>query len=558
MEAGHAVETRTAARGIYDEGLERNAANHQPLTPLTYLERAARTFPDQVAVIHGDARLTYRRFYERSRMLASALDARGIGKGDTVTVMLSNTPAMLEAHFGVPMVKAVLHSLNTRLDAAIIAFQLDHAETKVLIVDREFSGVVRQALALASVRPLVIDYDDPEYPADAPYPKGDRIGTVDYEDLVASGDAAFEWSMPDDEWDAISLNYTSGTTGNPKGVVYHHRGAALMAYSNTIHAGMGRHPVYLWTLPMFHCNGWCFPWTLAVQAGVHVCLRWVRARAMYDAIADHGVTHLCGAPIVMSTLINAPESDKRAFPQTVTFNTAAAPPPEAVLAGMADAGFAVTHLYGLTETYGPAVVNEWKSEWDALDRGARSAMKARQGVRYAALDGLTVMDPATMTQTPADGETIGEVMFRGNIVMKGYLKNPAATQEALAGGWFHSGDLGVMHPDGYIQLKDRSKDIIISGGENISSIEVEDALYKHPAVASCGVVARPDEKWGETPVAYVELKPGKAATEEEILAHCRALLARFKVPKQVVFAEIPKTSTGKIQKFRLRDMARDL
>jgi len=544
--------------GIFDEGLERNAANHQPLTPLTYLERAARTFPEQVAVIHGGARLTYRRFYERSRMLASALAVRGIGKGDTVTVMLSNTPAMLEAHFGVPMVKAVLHSLNTRLDAAIIAFQLDHAETKVLIVDREFSGVMKEALALASARPLVIDYDDPEYPADAPYPGGDRIGTLDYEDLVASGDAAFEWSMPDDEWDAISLNYTSGTTGNPKGVVYHHRGAALMAYSNTIHAGMGRHPVYLWTLPMFHCNGWCFPWTLAVQAGAHVCLRWVRARAMYDAIADHGVTHLCGAPIVMSTLINAAESDKRAFPQTVTFNTAAAPPPEAVLAGMADAGFAVTHLYGLTETYGPAVVNEWKSEWDGLDRGARSAMKARQGVRYAALDGLTVMDPVTMTQTPADGETIGEVMFRGNIVMKGYLKNPAATQEALAGGWFHSGDLGVMHPDGYIQLKDRSKDIIISGGENISSIEVEDALFKHPAVASCGVVARPDEKWGETPVAYVELKPGQAATEEEILAHCRTLLARFKVPRQVVFAEIPKTSTGKIQKFRLRDMARDL
>nr|WP_235679101.1 acyl-CoA synthetase [Aquibium microcysteis] len=555
MEARHAGAAGAAA-GMYDEGLGRNPANHQPLTPLTYLERAARTFPDQTAVIHGEAKLTYARFYARSRMLASALAGKGIGKGDTVTVMLSNTPAMLEAHFGVPMVKAVLHSLNTRLDAAIIAFQLDHAETRVLIVDREFSAVVRQALDLATVRPLVIDYDDPEYPADAPYPKGERIGTVDYEAFVASGDPAFEWSMPDDEWDAISLNYTSGTTGNPKGVVYHHRGAALMAYSNTIHAGMGRHPVYLWTLPMFHCNGWCFPWTLAVQAGTHVCLRWVRAKAMYDAIADHGVTHLCGAPIVMSTLINAPESDKRAFSQTVCFNTAAAPPPEAVLAGMADAGFMVTHLYGLTETYGPAVVNEWKGEWDALDRGARSAKKARQGVRYAALDALTVMNPETMTRTPADGETIGEVMFRGNIVMKGYLKNRAATEEALAGGWFHSGDLGVMHPDGYIQLKDRSKDIIISGGENISSIEVEDALYKHPAVASCGVVAKPDEKWGETPIAYVELKPGRTATEEEILAHCRTLLARFKVPKQIVFAEIPKTSTGKIQKFRLRDMAK--
>ncbi|MEP9397867.1 acyl-CoA synthetase [Mesorhizobium sp. KR2-14] len=541
---------------IYDSGLDRKPANHQPLTPLTYLERAAVTYPDHLAVIHGEQRLSYRDFWRRSRRLASALASRGIGKGDTVTVMLSNTPPMLEAHFGVPMVKAVLHSLNTRLDAAIIAFQLDHAESKLVIVDREFSGVMREALALARVRPLVIDYDDPDYPEDAPYPKGERIGTLDYEEFVSSGDPDFAWSMPDDEWDAIALNYTSGTTGNPKGVVYHHRGAALMAYANTIHAGMGKHPVYLWTLPMFHCNGWCFPWTLAVQAGTHVCLRWVRANAIYDAIADHGVTHLCGAPIVMSALINARDEDKRDFPQTVTFNTAAAPPPEAVLAGMADAGFAVTHLYGLTETYGPAVVNEWHDEWDALLPAERTAKKARQGVRYAALEGLAVMDPGTMEKTPADGATIGEVMFRGNIVMKGYLKNAAATEEAFAGGWFHSGDLGVMHPDGYIQLKDRSKDIIISGGENISSIEVEDALYKHPAVASCAVVARPDEKWGETPVAYVELKPGRSVSEEEIIAHCRTLLARFKVPKAIVFAEIPKTSTGKIQKFRLREMAR--
>ncbi len=540
----------------YDIGLERRAANHQPLTPLTYLERAAKTFPDHVAIVHGGLRRTYRDFWARSLRLASALSRRGIGKGDTVTVMLSNTPAMLEAHFSVPMTGAVLHSLNTRLDAAIIAFQLDHAQTKLLIVDREFSGVVAEALALAKARPLVVDYDDPDYAEDAPYPKGPRIGTEDYEALVAEGDPGFAWRMPDDEWDAISLNYTSGTTGNPKGVVYHHRGAALMAYANTIHAGMGRHPVYLWTLPMFHCNGWCFPWTLAVQAGTHVCLRWVRAKAMYDAIADHGVTHLCGAPIVMSTLINAPEADKRDFPQTVTFNTAAAPPPEAVLSGMADAGFAVTHLYGLTETYGPAVVNEWHSDWDGLDRQARTARKARQGVRYAALEGLTVLNPETMEPVPADGETIGEVMFRGNIVMKGYLKNREATEEALAGGWFHSGDLGVMHPDGYIQLKDRSKDIIISGGENISSIEVEDALYKHPAVASCGVVGRADDKWGEVPVAWVELKPGRSASEEEIIAHCRGLLARFKLPKAVIFAEIPKTSTGKIQKFRLRDMAK--
>jgi len=539
----------------YDENLDKNPANYQPLTPITYLERAAKTFPDHVAIVHGEARITYRDFWRRSLRLASALAGKGIGKGDTVTVMLSNTPPMLEAHFGVPMVKAVLHSLNTRLDAAIIAFQLDHAETKVLIVDREFSGVVKEALALAAVKPLVIDFDDPHYAADAPYAKGERIGTLDYEDFVAGGVEDFAWSMPDDEWDAISLNYTSGTTGNPKGVVYHHRGAALMAYTNTIHAGMAKHAVYLWTLPMFHCNGWCFPWTLAVQAGTHVCLRWVRAKAMYDAIADHGVTHLCGAPIVMSTLINAPDAEKRGFGQTVTFNTAAAPPPEAVLSGMADAGFAVTHLYGLTETYGPAVVNEWHSDWDHLEKGARTARKARQGVRYASLEGLTVMDPETMQHTPADGETIGEVMFRGNIIMRGYLKNKKATDEAFAGGWFHSGDLGVMHADGYIQLKDRSKDIIISGGENISSIEVEDALYKHPAVASCGVVARQDDRWGEVPIAYVELKPGREATEAEIIEHCRGLLARFKCPKAVLFAEIPKTSTGKIQKFRLREMA---
>ena len=541
---------------IFERDLDRNAANYQPLTPISFLERAAKTFPDHTAIIHGNARTSYGEFWRRSLKLASALAKRGIGKGDTVSVMLSNTPPMLEAHFGVPMTKAVLHSLNTRLDAAIIAFQLDHAESKILIVDREFSGVVAEALKQTEVKPLVIDFDDPEYGDDAPYPKGERIGSLDYEELIAEGDEDFAWSMPDDEWDAISLNYTSGTTGNPKGVVYHHRGAALMAYTNTIHAGMGQHSVYLWTLPMFHCNGWCFPWTLAVTASTHVCLRWVRARAMYDAIADHGVTTLCGAPIVMSTLLNAPDTEKRDFSQTVTFNTAAAPPPEAVLAGMADAGFNVTHLYGLTETYGPAVVNEWKGEWDKLDAGPRTAKKARQGVRYAALEDLAVIDPETMNKVPDDGETIGEVMFRGNIVMKGYLKNRKASDEAFAGGWFHSGDLGVMHPDGYIQLKDRSKDIIISGGENISSIEVEDALYKHKSVAACGVVAKADHKWGETPIAYVELKPGAQATSEEIVEHCRTLLAKFKCPREVVFVEIPKTSTGKIQKFKLREMAK--
>ena len=541
----------------YETDLDKNPANYQPLTPIALLERAAKVFPGHVAIIHGDLKVSYGEFWRRSCKLGSALARRGIGKGDTVSVMLSNTPPMLEAHFGVPMTRAVLHSLNTRLDAAIIAFQLDHAETKILIVDREFSAVVAEALKLTKVKPLVVDFDDPQYDEDAPYPKGERIGSLDYEALLAKGEEDFAWSMPDDEWNAISLNYTSGTTGNPKGVVYHHRGAALMAYNNTVHAGLSQHSVYLWTLPMFHCNGWCFPWTLAVTASTHVCLRWVRAKAMYDAIADHGVTHLCGAPIVMATLINAPDSDKRDFPQTVTFNTAAAPPPEAVLSGMADAGFAVTHLYGLTETYGPAVVNEWHNDWNAFDAAGRTAKKARQGVRYAGLEGLSVRNPDTMEEVPHDGETIGEAMFRGNIVMKGYLKNAAATQEAFAGGWFHSGDLGVMHPDGYLQLKDRSKDIIISGGENISSIEVEDALYKHPAVASCGVVGVADEKWGETPLAYVELKPGASASEEEIIEHCRAQLARFKCPRHVIFTEIPKTSTGKIQKFKLREMAKE-
>lgn len=541
----------------YETGLDRNPANYQPLTPLTHLARAASVYPDHIAVIHGSLRMNYRTLYARSRRLASALATRGIGKGDTVSVMLSNTPAMLEAHHGVPMTGAVLHSMNTRLDAAIIAFQLDHAEARILIVDREFSAVVKQALEIASVSPFVIDYDDPEFGENTPFEKGARIGAEDYEAFLSKGDPDYEWRLPDDEWDSISLNYTSGTTGNPKGVVYHHRGAALMGYANVVASGMGRHPVYLWTLPMFHCNGWCFPWTLGVVAGTHVCLRWVRAGAMYDAIAEHGITHLCGAPIVMATLLNAPQEEKRTFSQTVSFNTAAAPPPESVLAQMAEASFEVVHLYGLTETYGPAVVNEWHREWDEFDEQRRVAMKARQGVRYTALEDLSVRDPETMEPVPADGETIGEVMFRGNIVMKGYLKNPDASVEAFAGGWFHSGDLGVMHADGYIQLKDRSKDIIISGGENISSIEVEDALYKHPAVQAAAVVARPDDKWGETPCAFIELKPGHEATADEIIAHCRGLIAHFKCPRYVIFQDLPKTSTGKIQKFVLREQAKN-
>jgi fatty-acyl-CoA synthase len=539
------------AKTPYDVDLDRNPANFQPLTPLGFLERAASVFPRHTAIIHGQLRRDYADFYARARRLASALEKRGIGRGDTVSVMLANTPAMLEAHYGVPMCKAVLNTLNTRLDPAIIAFSLDHAGTKVLITDREYSKIVKDALALAKVKPLVIDYDDPEYSG-----AGERLGAIEYEDFIVQGDPDYAWVMPDDEWDAITLNYTSGTTGDPKGVVYHHRGAHLLSVGNVVTCAMRKHPVYLWTLPMFHCNGWCFPWSISVAAGTHVCLRYVRAAAMYDAMATHKVTHLCGAPIVMATLLNAPEVEKKPLPHVVEFFTAAAPPPEAVLAAMKEAGFNVTHLYGLTESYGPAVVNDWHQSWNALPAAEQAVKKARQGVRYGALEGLDVIDPETMQPVARDGKTLGEVMMRGNVVMKGYLKNRKSTGEAFAGGWFHTGDIGVMHADGYIQLKDRSKDIIISGGENISSIEVEDALYKHPAVMAVAVVAKPDDKWGETPCAFVELKVGMSATPEELTQWCRKHLAGYKVPRHVVFAEIPKTSTGKIQKFKLREMAK--
>ncbi|MSO68594.1 MAG: acyl-CoA synthetase [Pseudolabrys sp.] len=541
------------AKTPYDTDLDRNPANFQPLTPLGFLERAAAVFPDHTAIIHGKLRRNYAAFYARSRQLASALAKRGIKRGDTVSAMLANTPAMLECHYGVPMTQGVLNTLNTRLDAQIIAFSLDHADAKVVIVDREFSKVMKEALALCKAKPLVIDYDDPEYSGG-----GERLGKIEYEEFVAQGDPDYIWAMPDDEWDAIALNYTSGTTGDPKGAVYHHRGAHLLSVGNVVTCSMAKHPVYLWTLPMFHCNGWCFPWSISVAAGTHVCLRAVRAAAMYDAIANYKVTHLCGAPIVMATLLNAPANEKKPLPHVVEFFTAAAPPPEAVLAAMKEAGFNVTHLYGLTECYGPAVVNDWHTEWDAFTAAEQAAKKARQGVRYGALEGLDVRDPDSMVPVARDGASMGEVMMRGNVVMKGYLKNKASTAKAFTGGWFHTGDLGVIHADGYIQLKDRSKDIIISGGENISSIEVEDALYKHPAVAAAAVVAKPDDKWGETPCAFVELKPGTSASADDLLQWCRKHLAGYKIPRHFVFAEIPKTSTGKIQKFKLREVAKGL
>jgi len=535
----------------YDRDLQKNPANHAPLTPLGFLERAAYVYPKRTSVIHGRRRYTWQETYARCRRLASALAQRGLGKGDTVAAMLANTPEMYECHFGVPMAGAVLNTLNTRLDAEAIAFMLDHGEAKLLITDREFSPTIEKALKLAKRKPYVVDVGDSEYAGE-----GKRLGDTDYEKFLAAGDPAFAWKLPDDEWDAISLNYTSGTTGDPKGVVYHHRGAYLNAVCNIVTWSMPQHAVYLWTLPMFHCNGWCFPWTMAANAGTNVCLRRVEAKAIFEAIREHKVSHYCGAPIVHSTLINAPDEMKQGITHKVSGMVAAAAPPAAMIEGMERLGFDITHVYGLTEVYGPATVCAKHEEWNAVDISERTRLNGRQGVRYLMEEGLTVMDPETMQPVPADGETMGEIMFRGNITMKGYLKNPASTQKAFAGGWFHSGDLAVMQPDGYVKIKDRSKDIIISGGENISSLEVEDVLYRHPSVLAAAVVAKPDSKWGETPYAFVELKPGASTTESEIIAFCRQHLAHFKAPKAVAFGELPKTSTGKIQKFVLREKAK--
>lgn len=537
---------------IYDQHLERNSANHAPLSPLGFIARTAEVYPERLAVVHGTLRRNWCETYARCRQLASSLHKAGVGKNDTVAVMLPNTPPMVEAHFGVPMAGAVLNALNTRLDAETIAFMLDHGEAKVLIVDPEFTGVVAKALKLRqrSAPLLVIQVEDALYG-----PAAEQVGSLDYDDFVAGGDAGFDWQLPADEWDAIALNYTSGTTGNPKGVVYHHRGAAINAISNVLEWDMPKHAVYLWTLPMFHCNGWCFPWTVAARAGVNVCLRRVEAQAIFDAIRNHGVTHYCGAPIVHGLLVNAPAAMKEGVPAGVKAMVAGAAPPASMIEGMEQLGFDITHVYGLTEVYGPATVCAKHAAWDALDIGERARLNSRQGVRYHLQRSASVLDPETMEPVPHDGQTMGEIMFQGNIAMKGYLKNPQATDEAFRGGWFHTGDLAVQHPDGYIQIKDRSKDIIISGGENISSIEVEDVLYRHPAVLAAAVVAKPDPKWGETPCAFIELKAGAQTTAEEIVAHCKKHLAGYKVPRAVVFGELPKTSTGKIQKFELRRQA---
>lgn len=537
---------------IYETGLAANNANFEALTPISFLERSASVYPNKLAMIHGDWRYNYLEFYKRSKRLASALSQRGIGKGDTVSVMAPNVPALLESHFGVPMCGAVLNALNTRLDAQTIAFILDHAESKVLIADREYSELVQDALKISKSNPIVIDIDDPLALG------GDLIGEMDYEAFLQTGDPDFNWAGPDNEWQAIALNYTSGTTGDPKGVVYHHRGAYLAATGNTLSWNMSKHPTYLWTLPMFHCNGWCFPWTITAVGGTHVCLRKVEADPIYDAMGKYGVDHLCGAPIVLSMLIDASEDSKAKATKGIKVMVAAAPPPATVLAEMDRLGFDVTHVYGLTECYGPSVFCDWDADWNEKSIEDRAALKARQGVRYHALGGLTVLDPDTMQPVPHDGNTMGEVMMRGNMVMKGYLKNPTTTEKSLADGWFHTGDLGVLHEDGYLELRDRSKDIIISGGENISTIEIEGVFFKHPAVLDVAVVARPDDKWGETPCAFVTLRANKQATEAGLIAFCCENMARFKCPKTVVFDTLPKTSTGKVQKFVLRERAKNL
>ena len=537
---------------IFDTDLPKTSANYAAQSPLAFIERTAEVYPDRLAVVHGDLRQTWAETFTRCRRLASALQKHGIGKGDTVAVMLPNTPPMVEAHFGIPVTGAVLNALNTRLDAETIAFMLDHGEAKVVIVDPEFAGTLQKALALrtSSAPLLVIQAEDVLYTGD-----NLRIGSISYDDFLATGDASYAWKLPDDEWDAIALNYTSGTTGNPKGVVYHHRGAAANAVSNILEWDMPKHPVYLWTLPMFHCNGWCFPWTVAARAGVNVCLRKVAAPEIFEAISAHGVTHYCAAPIVHGMLVNAPDALKQGLPRGVKGMVAGAAPPASMIEGMEALGFDLTHVYGLTEVYGPATVCAKHDTWDALDIGERARLNARQGVRYHLEADVRVLDSATMLPVPQDGQTMGEIMFKGNIAMKGYLKNAKATEEAFAGGWFHSGDLAVCYPDGYMKIKDRSKDIIISGGENISSIEVEDVLYRHPDVLAAAVVAKPDERWGETPCAFVELKAGATTRAEDIVAHCKKHLAAFKVPRAVVFGELPKTSTGKIQKFELRKLA---
>ena len=536
----------------FETGLPRNPANYTPLSPITFLTRTAFVHPQRTSVIHGNRRWTWAETYIRCCRLASALTKRGIGKGDTVSVMAPNIPAIFEAHFGVLMTGAVLNTLNIRLETETLANIFEHAETKVLLTDREFSPQIKDALAKVNQKILVIDIDDPETES------GDFLGEIEYEAFLAEGNPEFEAVLPEDDWQAVSLNYTSGTTGTPKGVVYHTRGAYLLASGNVMAWEMPHRPVYLWTLPMFHCNGWCFPWTITMLAGTHVCLRKVSAKNIYDSIAEHQVTHLCGAPIVMNMICNAPVEEQQELPHKVEIMTAAAPPPPTVIAQMEEAGFNVTHVYGLTEVYGPAVVCEWQQSWAEKDKNTQAQLKGRQGVRYHVLEGLMVADPETMKPAPADAETMGEVMMQGNIVMKGYLKNPEETKKAFAGGWFHSGDLGVLHPDGYIELKDRSKDIIISGGENISSVEIENVLYQHPEILEAAVVARPDEKWGETPCAFVVLKPGAVVNEQQVLEFCRSKLARYKIPKKIVFSELPKTSTGKIRKSVLREQAKKL